>query len=90
MDINTTDERQLLQNLHRIMASLSREGGFMGWFPKKYDGAAHAERAELFKKHAKVGDVWGVVSFFLLSSESYLKILSDYSKHLMTKAGELT
>jgi hypothetical protein len=42
------------------------------------------------KKHAKVGDVWGVVSFFLLSSEPYLKVLSDYSKHLMTKAEGLT
>jgi len=84
MDANTTDEKQLLQNLHRIMATLCREGGLFGFFPKKYDGAAHAERAELMKKHAKVGDVWGVVSFFLLSSESYLKVLSDYSKHLMT------
>ena len=86
MDINTTDEKQLLQNLHRIMATLSKEGGLFGLFPKKYDGAAHAERAELMKKHAKVGDVWGVVSFFLLSSESYLKVLSDYSKHLMKMA----
>jgi hypothetical protein len=42
------------------------------------------------KKHAKVGDVWGVVSFFLLSSESYLKVLSDYSKHLMKTAEGLT
>jgi len=71
-----------VQNLHRIMATLCREAGFMGWFPKKYDGAGHADRAELLKANAKVGDVWGVVSFFLLSSESYLKILSDYSKHL--------
>jgi len=86
MDANTTDEKQLLQNLHRIMATLCREGGLFGFFPKKYDGAAHAERAELMKKHAKVGDVWGVVSFFLLSSESYLKVLSDYSKHLMARA----
>ena len=52
------------------------------YFPKKYDGASHQERAELLKAHAKIGDVWGVVSFFLLSSESYLKVLSDYSKHL--------
>jgi hypothetical protein len=58
----------------------------MGWFPKKYDGSAHADRAELLKANAKVGDVWGVVSFFLLSSESYLKILSDYSKHLTKTA----
>jgi len=90
MDINTTDEKQLLQNLHRIMASLSREGGFMGWFPKKYDGAADAERAEFFKKHARVGDFWGVVCFFLLSSESYLKVLSGYSQHPITKAEGLT
>jgi len=72
------------------MATLCREGGLFGLFPKKYDGSAHAERAELFKKNAKVGDVWGVVSFFFLSSESYLKVLSDYSKHLMTKAEGLT
>jgi hypothetical protein len=80
--MNTTDERQLVQNLHRIMATLCREAGWFGWFPKKYDGSAHADRAELLKTHAKVGDVWGVVSFFLLSSESYLQILSDYSAHL--------
>jgi hypothetical protein len=86
MDMNTTDERQLVQNLHRIMATLCREAGFMGWFPKKYDGAGHANRAELLKANAKIGDVWGVVSFFLLSSESYLKILSDYSKHLTKTA----
>ncbi len=75
-------EKKLVQNLHRIMATLCREGGFMGYFPKKYDGASHQERAELLKANAKIGDVWGVVSFFLLSSESYLKVLSDYSKHL--------
>jgi hypothetical protein len=86
MEMNTTDERQLVQNLHRIMATLCRESAFLGWFPKKYDGASHAKRAELMKKHAKIGDVWGVVSFFLLSSESYLKILSDYSRHLTKKA----
>ena len=86
MEMNTTDERQLVQNLHRIMATLCRESAFLGWFPKKYDGSAHAERAELMKKHAKIGDVWGVVSFFLLSSESYLQILSDYSRHLTKKA----
>ena len=86
MDIKTNDERLLVQNLHRIMASLSREGGLFGFFPKKYDGSAHAERAELFKKHATMGDVWGTISFFLLNSESYLQILTDYSKHLMTKA----
>ncbi len=49
---------------------------------EKYDGASHQERAELLKANAKIGDVWGVVSFFLLSSESYLKVLSDYSRHL--------
>jgi hypothetical protein len=86
MDMNTADERQLVQNLHRIMATLCREAALLGWFPKKYDGSAHAERAELMKKHAKIGDVWGVVSFFLLSSESYLQILSDYSRHLTKKA----
>ena len=88
MEMNTTDERQLVQNLHRIMATLCREAAWLGWFPKKYDGASHAERAELMKKHAKIGDVWGVVSFFLLSSESYLQILSDYSKHLTKKAAD--
>jgi len=82
MDTDTTDEKKLVQNLHRIMATLCREGGFLGYFPKKYDGASHQERAELLKANAKIGDVWGVVSFFLLSSESYLKVLSDYSKHL--------
>jgi len=86
MDIKTNDERQLVQNLHRIMASLCREGGLFGWFPEKYDGASHAERAEIMKHHATVGDVWGVVSFFLLSSESYLQILTDYSKNLMKMA----
>ena len=88
MDLNTTDEKELVQNLHRIMATLCREAGWFGWFPKKYNGSAHAERADLMKKHAKIGDVWGVVSFFLLSSESYLQILSDYSKHLTTKAAD--
>jgi len=89
MDMNTTDEKQLVQNLHRIMATLCREAGWFGWFPKKYDGAGHADRAELLKTHAKVGDVWGVVSFFLLSSESYLQILSDYSAHLTKTAKDL-
>ena len=89
MEMNTTDERQLVQNLHRIMATLCREAGWFGWFAKKYDGSAHADRAELLKNHAKVGDVWGVVSFFLLSSESYLKILSDYSAHLTKTAAAL-
>ena len=90
MDYKTTDEKALVQDLHRIMATLTCECRFYKWLPKKYDGGGHAERASLMKNHATMGDVWGAVSFFLLSSESYLQVLSDYSKHLMTKAGELT
>ena len=85
MSLDTSNEKALVQNLHKIMATLCREGGWFG-LPKKYDGASHAQRAEVMQKHAKIGDVWGVVSFFLLSSESYLQILSDYSKHLTKKA----
>ena len=87
MSLDTSNEKALVQNLHKIMATLCREGGWFG-LPKKYDGASHAQRAEVMQKHAKIGDVWGVVSFFLLSSESYLQILSDYFKHLTKTQGQ--
>lgn len=74
------DEYQVVQNLHKIMATLACERTW--WRTKPYDGATHGKRAEEFKQ-LSMKDVWGAVSFFLLASESYSKIMLRYSEALM-------
>lgn len=77
---NFKDEREVVQNLHRVMATLSCE---RKWFwTKKYSAKDHTERAEHLRLNAKIGDVWGLCSFFLLDSKSYLKIMQNYLQHL--------
>jgi hypothetical protein len=76
MSFNMTDEYEIIQNLHKVMATLARE---RKWFRTlAYDGAKHNERAEAFKS-LTMGDVWGAVSFFLLASDSFLTIMKEYS-----------
>lgn len=79
------DENLTVQNLHKVMATLSRE---MTWYgtQKPYDATTHAERAEAFRLHGKIADVWGVASFFLLASESLYKISQSYLQRIATKA----
>jgi hypothetical protein len=79
------DENLTVQNLHKVMATLSRE---MTWYgtQKLYDATTHAQRAEAFRLHGKIADVWGVASFFLLASESLYKISQSYLQRIATKA----
>jgi hypothetical protein len=76
MSFNMTDEYEIIQNLHKVMATLARERKWFRTLP--YDGAKHNERAEAFKS-LTMGDVWGAVSFFLLASDSFLTIMKEYS-----------
>jgi len=85
MSYNTSNEQELVKNLHNIMATLCCECKFYKWFPEKYTSATHKQRAEYLLQNAKIKDVWGVVSFFLLSSESYLKALQTYSNNNLKK-----
>jgi hypothetical protein len=69
-----TDEQGIIDNLHNILATLSRECRFYKWWPKAYDGKGHKARAEAMKKMS-VGDVWGYAAFFLQLSEPLLTIM---------------
>jgi hypothetical protein len=87
MSYNMTNEYEVVQSLHLIMASLTRERKWFRTLP--YDGANHAKRAELMKQ-ATMGDVWGAVSFFLMASEGYMQIMQKYSEaNLKTMVKEL-
>ena len=87
MSYNMTNEYEVVQSLHLIMASLTRERKWFRTLP--YDGANHAKRAELMKQ-ATMGDVWGAVSFFLMASEGFMQIMQKYSEaNLKTMAKEL-
>ena len=76
LNYQLTSDREVVANLHLLLASLTRE---MTWYGKTlaYDGGKHAERAELMKK-AKMADVWGFACFFLRHSEPLLKIMQTY------------
>ena len=77
MSYDMADEYQVIQNLHKIMATLARERKWFRTLP--YDGAKHNERAEEFKQ-LTMKEVWGAVSFFLLASEGFTTIIKDYSE----------
>jgi hypothetical protein len=76
LNYQLTSDREVVANLHLLLASLTRE---VNWWGKTlaYDGGKHAERAELMKK-AKMADVWGFACFFLRHSEPLLKIMQTY------------
>ena len=73
MAIGATDEPTIVQNLHRIMATLCREGGWVTHWRKEYDGSKHQERADLFLEEATIGDVWGAAAFFLTTGERFFQ-----------------
>ena len=76
LNYQLTSDREVVANLHLLLASLTRE---VTWWGKTlaYDGGKHAERAEAMKK-AKMADVWGFACFFLRHSEPLLKIMQTY------------
>jgi len=83
LSYDMTNEYSVIMNVHRIMATLARERTW--WKVKPYDGNTHAKRAEDFKQHCTMGQVWGAVSFFLMASEDYLKIILKYSEAMTAK-----
>ena len=80
MSFDFSDSYKALMNAHKMLASMARERKLFRTL--KYDGNKHPERAEDFKQ-CKMGDVWGVVGFFLKASESYLKIMTGYMEAKM-------
>ena len=76
LNYQLTSDREVVANLHLLLASLTRE---VTWYGKTlaYDGGKHADRAEAMKK-AKMADVWGFACFFLRHSEPLLKIMQTY------------
>jgi hypothetical protein len=78
---NLTNDYEVIQSLHNVMATLARERKW--WRTLPYDGAGHAARAEEFKKHCTMGQVWGAASFFLMASESFWKIIPKYLEAMM-------
>ena len=58
-----TSELAVIDNLHLILATLSRECRVWKWWPMAYDGKGHKERAEVMRQMV-VADVWGYAAFF--------------------------
>jgi hypothetical protein len=69
-----TSEHGVIDNLHLILATLSRECRVWKWWPKAYDGKGHKQRAEAMLQ-MNMGDVWGYAAFFLQLSEPLLTIM---------------
>ena len=69
-----TSEQGVIDNLHLILATLSRECKVWKWWPKAYDGKGHKQRAEAMLQ-MNMGDVWGYAAFFLQLSEPLLTIM---------------
>ena len=72
-----TSEQGVIDNLHLILATLSRECRVWKWWPKVYDGKGHKQRAEAMLQ-MNMGDVWGYAAFFLQPSEPLLTIMRKY------------
>jgi len=72
-----TSEQGVIDNLHLILATLSRECRVWKWWPKVYDGKGHKQRAEAMLQ-MNMGDVWGYAAFFLQLSEPLLTIMRKY------------
>lgn len=88
MSYDMSSHYEVVQNMHKIMATLARERKWFRTLP--YDGAKHHERAEEFKQ-LTMQEVWGAVSFFLLASEGFMTIIKDYSEAVLrTMDKELT
>lgn len=83
---DTTDEVKVIQDLHKVLATLARECRFYKWLPEKYSGGKHSERAELFRTNATLRDAWSVVGFFLLLSQPLLSVMSSSLSKTMTIA----
>ena len=81
-----TSELAVIDNLHLILATLSRECRMWKWWPKAYDGKGHKARAEAMRQMV-VADVWGYAAFFLQLSEPLLTIMR---KSLMDQATTTT
>jgi len=78
MSYDVKSELKMVEDLHLILASMSRRCLWLRWVPEQYDGSGHAARAEYLKKNAKVGHIWGAIAFFLLTSQEFAKITKDY------------
>lgn len=85
MSYDTKNEAAMVDSLHLILASLTRECKYYRWAPEPYNGAGHAARAEHLKEHAKIGDIWGLISFFLLITTELSKNLAESSGQLQTQ-----
>jgi hypothetical protein len=85
-----TSDATVIENLHLILATLSRECRFGKYWPKAYDGKGHSKRAEVMRQ-MMMGDVWGYAAFFLQLSEPLLMImqksLTAQTKNLTTDKG---
>lgn len=69
-----TTEQGVIDNLHLILATLSRECRLWKWWPKAYDGKDHKARSEAMLQ-MKMSDVWGYAAFFLQLSKPLLTIM---------------
>ena len=81
LSYNLTNEYEVIQSLHKVMATLARERAWFGL--KKYDAENHAKRAEEFRQHCTMGQVWGAASFFLMASEIFLQNIPKFLEAMM-------
>ena len=86
-EYDMTNEAQVVQNMHKILATLSRRCRVWKLLPEAYDGTAHAKRAEAMLQMT-LRDAWGIVGFFLSLSEPLLMALATYSNKTTKTMGK--
>lgn len=78
MSLELGTEADVCNNMHKVMASLTRKCKFGKWFAEVYNGENFKTRAEIMLHCCKMKDVFGVVGFFLSVSESWSKNMETY------------
>lgn len=82
MDLEHYINEDPIQNIHFIMSILYRP--LITAFNDRdrliepYDAEVMVRQAELFKKHIKIGEVYGALVFFYLIASNSMQIMKDY------------
>ena len=82
-EYNMNDQNEVVQNMHKILASISRKCRVWRFLSEKYNGATHDKRAEAMKQMT-LRDAYGIVGFFLRISQPLLNALATYSSKTKT------
>lgn len=83
LNYEMSNDDDIIKDMHKILATLSRRCRFYKWFPERYNADNHSARAKKFLK-VDVKNVFGYTGFFLV----FLEILLENLRSVL--AEELT